>query len=285
MNTQNNNALAERAPFLMPDVVTTTDFSQEELAEDMDGLNIGFRRIKIPSGGQLQFEIPTEDPDNPNYAKKLEGVIVYSHNANAYWMDGQNDGENAPPDCQSMDGKLGVGCPGGLCASCGYNVFGSGPNNKGKACKNMRVIYLLQSGTIMPIQISLPPTSIRPYTDFVNASFMSRHRGVCGSVVEISLKKANNGKDDYSVAVFKRLYDFSGEELAKIRAYANSFKEQVKLILNQQAAMRETGSGSEIEVGAVHTMPENAGHFAVGATVGAAAGARVVSGEREDLPL
>ncbi len=145
----------------------------------------------------------------------------------------------------------------------------------------MRVIYLLQSGAFIPIQISLPPTSIRPYTDFVNAAFMSRHRGVCGSVVQISLKKMNNGKDDYSVAVFKRLYDFTGEELAKIRAYADSFKEQVKLILEQQAAMRETGSGSEIEVGPVHAMPDNEGHFAVGAPVGA----RVVSGEHEELPL
>jgi len=95
----------------------------------------------------------------------------------------------------------------------------------------MRVIYLLRNGNFLPIQISLPPTSIRPYKEFVNASFISRWRGVCGSVVQISLKKMNNGKDDYSVAVFKRLYDFTGEELAKIRACADGFKEQVKLIL------------------------------------------------------
>lgn len=286
MNNQMNTALTERDAFLLPDVATTADFSQEELAEDMDGLNIGFRRIKIPSGGQLQFEIPTEDPDNPDYVKKLEGVIVHSHNANAYWVEGQNDGENAPPDCQSMDGKLGVGCPGGLCASCGYNVFGSDPKGKGKACKNMRVIYLLQSGAFMPIQISLPPTSIRPYTDFVNAAFMSRHRRVCGSVVQISLKKMNNGKDDYSVAVFKRLYDFDGEELAKVRAYANSFKEQVKLILEQQVTMRESNAGSEVEVARpAHVMPDNEGHFTVGITMGAPVGAGIVSGEHEELPL
>jgi len=281
MNTQVNTALAERETFLIPDVVTGGDFSQEELAEDMDGLNIGFQRIKIPSGGQLQFEIPGEDPDNPNYARVLEGVIVYSHNANAYWPEEDDDDENAPPQCQSMDGKMGIGCPGGLCASCGYNVFGSGPNNKGKACKNMRVIYLLQSGAFMPIQISLPPTSIRPYSEFVNVAFMSRKRRVCGSVVQIGLKKMSNGKDDYSVAVFKRLYDFSGEELVKVRAYADSFKEQVRLILEQQAAMREANSGSEVEVTRpVRTMPDNESHFAVGTTVGSG----VLKGEYEDLP-
>ncbi len=282
MNTQMNTVLAERAPFLLPDVVTSSDFSQEELAEDMEGLDIGFQRIKIPSGGQLQFEIPTDDPDNPDYSKTLEGVIVYSHNSNAYWPGGHEDEEkNVPPQCQSMDGKLGVGCPGGLCAHCEYNVFGSGPNNKGKACKNMRVIYLLQSGGFLPIQISLPPTSIRPYKEFVNAAFMARRRGVCGSVVQIGLKKMSNGKDDYSVATFKRVYDFTGDELAKVRAYADSFKEQVKLILDQRMAEREASAGgSEIEVGRpVRTMPDNEGHFAVG--VGAAA----MSGESGELPL
>lgn len=142
MNNQMNTALTERDTFLLPDVATTADFSQEELAEDMDGLNIGFQRIKIPSGGQLQFEIPGEDPDNPDYAKVLEGVIVHSHNANAYWVEGQNDSDNVPPDCQSMDGKLGIGCPGGICADCVYNRFGSDTNpkssGKGKACSATR---------------------------------------------------------------------------------------------------------------------------------------------------
>lgn len=283
MNTQSTTTttttVAGHEPFLLPDAVTSGDFSQEELAQDMDGLSIGFRRIKIPSGGQLQYEIPTGDPDNPNYSKVLEGVIVHSHNSNAYWPEGHEYDESTPPQCQSMDGKLGVGCPGGLCASCGHNVFGSGSNGKGKACKNMRVIYLLQSGDIMPIQISLPPTSIRPYADFLNASFFSRHRGVCGSVVQIGLKKMSNGKDDYSVAVFKRLYDFAGEELARVRAYADSFRTQVQMILNQRMAERETSAGSEIEVGMVRTMPDNEDHFVVGR------GVAVVNGERDGLPM
>lgn len=281
MNTQENNtALTERKPFLLPDVVSGGDFSQDELAEDMDGLNLGFQRIKIPGGGQLMFELPSDDPDNPDYAKTLEGVIVYSHNSNAYWPEGHEYDDNTPPQCASMDGKLGIGCPGGLCANCPNNVFGSDPKGKGKLCKNMRVIYLLQSGGFMPVQISLPPTSIRPYTDFVNAAFLARRRGVCGSVIQIGLKKMNNGKDDYSVATFKRLYDFTGEELAKIRAYSDSFKEQAKLIQEQRMAEREAGAGSEVEMTRpVSAMPDNEGHFSVGM------GAPVVNGEHEELPL
>lgn len=129
----------------------------------------------------------------------------------------------------------------------------------------------------MPIQLSLSPTSITPYAQFVNTAFASRRRGVCGSVVQIGLKKKNNGKDDYSVATFKRLYDFTGDELAQIRAYANSFKEQIDLILEQRAETIEAEAGSGVEMeGPVWVMPSNEDHFEVGAEI---------DGGRDELPL
>ena len=111
----------------------------------------------------------------------------------------------------------------------------------------------------------------------MNAAFVARRRGVCGSVVQIGLKKKNNGKDDYSVATFKRLYDFTGEQLAQIRAYANGFKDQIELILAQRTENieAETGSGAEMERPA-RVMPENSGHFEVGTEL---------NGDRDELPL
>ncbi len=133
MNEQ-NTALMERTPFLLPDLASSADFSQDELAEELEGLEIGFQRVKVPSGGALQFELPSDNPDNPDYAKYLEGVIVYQHSSNAYWPGGYDDEEkNMPPQCQALDAKLGIGQPGGLCAGCPYNQFGSGANG-GKAC-------------------------------------------------------------------------------------------------------------------------------------------------------
>ena len=59
--------IPEQNAFLLPAMVDG-DFSSEEIAEDADGLQMmSFQRVKIPAGGQLQFEIPTEDPDNPDY--------------------------------------------------------------------------------------------------------------------------------------------------------------------------------------------------------------------------
>ena len=259
MNTQ-STAMMERTPFLLPDVAASNDgFTKEELAQDIEGLQLGFKCVKIPSGGQLQFELTGEDPDNPDYARYLEGIILYSHNANAYWIAGKGEDDNAPPDCQSTDGS---------------DTKGTG---KGKACKNQRIIYLLRSGEVMPIQLSLSPTSLRPYSDFINAAFVARRRGVCGSVVQIGLKKRSNGKDDYSVATFRRLYDFTGEELAQVRAYANSFKEQIEMILAQRAENIETEAGNGVEMERPpRVMPENEGHFEIGAEI---------NGDRDELPL
>ena len=44
-NTQ-NNALAEQDRFMLPAAMPEGEFTQEELAEDMDGLQMSFPRIK-----------------------------------------------------------------------------------------------------------------------------------------------------------------------------------------------------------------------------------------------
>ena len=238
MYNQNNTALMETEKFVLP-AMAEGEFTAEELAEDRDGLAMSLQRVKIPGGGMIQFELPSDDPENPDYAKNLTGVVLYNHSTGAYWPEGDEYDDNVPPLCSSVDGKQGIGTPGGLCATCVLNRFGTATDGKGKACKNMRVLYLLRSGEYMPLQLTLPPTSIKPWREFLNQSFLLRQRATYGSVIQIGLKKMNNGSNDYSVATFRRLYDFSGEELAQIRSHANNFKEQIKLILQQRAEMNE----------------------------------------------
>lgn len=278
MYNNQNNTLVEQERFMLPTAMPEAEFTQEELAEDMEGLQISFPRVKIPAGGALQFEIPSDDPENPDYAKNLVGVILFHHPNNAYWPEGSEYDDNATPLCSSVDGKLGIGEPGGSCAVCALNQFGSAAEGNGKACKNMRVLYLLRSGEFMPLQVTLPPTSLKPFREFMNQSFMLRRRAAYGSVVQIGLKKMSNGKDDYSVATFRRLHDFSGEELAQIRAYTDGFKEQVRMMLQQRATVNETqhDDGCDYGNGNVEVLPVDAsGRFAYG---------QPLDGEREALP-
>lgn len=274
MYTQ-ETTLANQEKFLLPDTIES-DFTQEELAEDMDGMQIKFQRVKIPSGGMVQFELPSDDPDNPDYAKVLVGVILYNHSNNAYWPEGSEYDENTSPLCSSVDGKTGIGEPGGLCATCVLNQYGTAPEGAGKACKNMRILYLLRSGDYMPLQVTLPPTSLRPFQEFINQSFIFRRRATCGSVIQIGLKKMNNGSNDYSVATFRRLYDFEGEELTQMRAFAGSFKEQVKLMLQQRADSNEEQRSDICEYTEAESLPVGAEtHFCMG---------KPIDGEREALP-
>lgn len=274
-NTMVNEALAERTAFIIPKV-SDSKFSSAELADDMDGLQLSFQRAKIPGGGVLQFELPGEDPENPDYVQTLEGVILFNHSANSYWPAGSEYDDNTPPQCQSVDGKVGYGDPGGICEACDYNKFGSDPNGGGKACKNMRVLYLLRSGEMMPIQLSLPPTSIRPFTTFVNSAFLLRGRRVCSGLVQIGLRKGASNGFTYSVATFKKLRDFEGEELAQVCAYADSFRDQIKQTLSERASQNEAQAGDGVErVSTSRVMPDNGDHFAIGG---------VIDGERDLLP-
>lgn len=242
MATIQNNTNIEQVQFMLPAVTVDSEFTADELAEDMEGMQMNFPRIKIPSGGSLQFEIPSEDPENPDYSKTLEGIILFNHPNNAYWPAGSDYDDTAIPLCSSVNGKLGIGTPGGSCTGCAMNTFGSAAEGKGKACKNMRALYLLRSGEPMPWLLTLPPTSIKPFRDFMNQAFILRRRAAYGSLVQIGLKKMNNGRDDYSIATFRRLADFSGEELAQVKNYADSFKELVRSTLLQRTAANESQS-------------------------------------------
>ena len=274
MSIQNNTAVDVYQNFVLPTALDS-DFSSEDLADDMEGLQLTMQRVKIPGGGNLQFEIRSDDPDNPDYERKLVGVILYHHLANAYWPEGSEYDDNVPPFCQSFDGKQGYGEPGGVCAACAFNQFGSTANGSGKACKNMRQIYLLRSGEYLPLQLSLPPTSLRPFNDFMNLAFVARRRPSYSAIVEIGLKRAESGGYTYSVATFRKVRDLEGEGLAAVKNYAANFKEQVKSLL----AQRVENYNSDVE-SLTGTAPlelaDNGDHFSYPG---------VIDGERDELPL
>ena len=274
MSFQNNNAADAYQDFMLPTALDS-DFSSEDLADDMDGLQLTMQRVKIPGGGNLQFEIRSDDPDNPDYERKLVGVILYHHLANAYWPEGSEYDDNVPPFCQSFDGKQGYGEPGGICAACAFNQFGSTANGSGKACKNMRQVYLLRSGEYLPLQLSLPPTSLRPFNDFMNLAFVARRRPSYSAIVEIGLKRAESGGYTYSVATFRKVRDLEGEGLAAVKSYAANFKEQVKSLLAQR--VENYKSDVESLTGAAPLeLADNGDHFSYPG---------VIDGERDELPL
>ncbi len=196
----------------------------EDVKEEMDGLELEFTRVKIPSGGGLAFELPGEDDDEPELAKEIRGVILFHHPVNAYWAEDYT-GQNNPPDCASFDGKFGEGNPGGNCAVCPNNQWGSDETG-GKACKNMRRIYILQEGEIFPLLLTLPPTSLGNYSKYITRRILQKGLRTNKVVTNVTLKKAtSSGGISYSQASFKLEGVLSDEAQEAMKQYSEVIKD------------------------------------------------------------
>lgn len=197
-------------------------FQMEDMAEELNGLEGGFDRIKIPSGGMTVFEMPGETEDSPETVKEFSAVILHHHPILQYYREKYTGGSN-PPDCGSYDGVTGVGTPGGSCAKCPLAQFGSGENND-KACKSRRRVFLLREGELFPMILSLPTGSLREFSRYIKR-LLSKGRKSNTVVTRFSLKKATNSSGiAYSQAAFGVDRVLSEEEQRLIQ----TLTEQVK---------------------------------------------------------
>ena len=200
----------------------------EAIAEEMDGLGtIPYDRVKMPSGGSTVFEIPTEDEDNPDVSKELVGVILYHHPMNTYWAE-QYSGNNAPPDCAAMDGKCGLVKETGerrTCEACPHNQFGTGPNGIGKACKNLRRLYILRGGNPIPVVFTLTATSLKSFKNYLAKSILLRGMRCYDVITKMTLTKdTSTGGITYSKVQFSMAGKLSEEQRALTAAMAESLK-------------------------------------------------------------
>ena len=194
----------------------------ETLSQELDGLSLVLPRVKIPLGGITFFELPGENEETPDTVKEFTGVILCHHTVYAYYK-GKYTGEKNPPDCGSNDGVLGVGNPGGECATCRYNQFGSGVNGS-KACQNRRRLYILREGEIFPLMISLPSGSLKPFTGYVQR-LLGKGLRTNAVLTKFTLKKAVNGSGlEYSQAQFAVVRKLTEAELPVVAGLAEQIK-------------------------------------------------------------
>jgi hypothetical protein len=212
-------ALAVPSQFELPAIAT---LDPQTFAEQMDGLQFDFSRVKVPSGGQTSWELPDE-----TVSKELLGVIIDQFPINAYWVD-KFSGANNPPDCASMDGKSGVdrdGIP-HLCEQCPNNQWGSDQDgSNGKACKNMRRVYLLLEGEALPILLTLPPSALKPFGDFMAKEILCKGRLPYHVVTKIGLTKATSkGGITFSLPTFAVDHTLDKETIGKLTSYTSNLR-------------------------------------------------------------
>lgn len=154
---------------------------QREIETSLDNIDPRPPRVKISR------ETPAFLMPDGNTQKEIDGVIVFHHKARGYW---EEEGQQVP-SCSSMDGKTGIDEDGEMkqCSNCPHNAWGSGKEGRGKACKEMRWIYVLQAGETIPSRISIPPTSIGQFDAFITA-LAQRRTAPIQKIVSLKLEPA-----------------------------------------------------------------------------------------------
>ena len=194
----------------------------EALTSELGGMDISFDRVSIPAAGGQAFEVPGEMPGETDMVKEFSGVILFHHPMFTYYRERFSGGNNAP-DCGSYDGNIGVGNPGGPCATCPLNQFGSGENG-GKACKNKRRIYVLREGELIPILLVLPTGSMKEFSVYIKR-LLAKGKKSNSVVTTFSLKKVTNASGiAYSQAQFAVDRFLTAEEMPFVQQMSDQVK-------------------------------------------------------------
>lgn len=192
------------------------------MAEEMDGLNPFFERIKMPSGETTLYQLPSDNPEEPEFAKEFSAVILYHHPIRAYFKSKFNGTANSP-DCSSLDSVKGMGSPGGDCKNCIYNEYNSGDNGA-KACKERHRLYLLREGELFPVILSLPTGSLKELSRYM-MRLLTKGSKSNAVVTRFSLVKATNKSGIvYAKASFQIERKLTAEELSLV----TSLSEQIR---------------------------------------------------------
>ena len=215
----------------------------DALSDEMNGLSVAFEQIKIPIGGMTFFEMPSDDPEKPKTVKEFSAIILYHHPMRAYYKEPYT-GANNPPDCGSMDAMEGIGEPGGDCAHCVLNQFGSAENGA-KACKERHRLYLLLEGEIFPMVLSLPTGSLKDFARYLMHCISKGYKGNT-VVTRFSLVKATNkGGIVFTKVRFQMERRLTDGEIAKIEPMVTSMKAINRTLTVE--TVKETEDGVMIE--------------------------------------
>lgn len=139
----------------------------ERVKEALESLE-SFENVQLP---MIRFKEGFTMSEGEEDIESFEGVIIYTKEMNAYYKDRFKPGEKKRPDCLAPDGKTPISVDPKVppqaksCAVCRLNQFGSAKEGDGKACKNVRPVYVLvrnEEGqyAVIPKMLRVPPTSL-----------------------------------------------------------------------------------------------------------------------------
>lgn len=172
-------------------------------------------RVHIPTGGGTVWDLGTEA------GKTFDAVILYQRAVRAYWSRPLEESGNQPPDCRSNDLEMGIGDPGGLCAVCPFNDFGTARTGGGKACRETKMLFVLQPDSLIPSLLIVPPTSLKNVRQYM-LGLASKGAPYYGVLTRFALERVDGRGNPYSRLVLANAGKLTDADLARIRALATA---------------------------------------------------------------
>jgi hypothetical protein len=194
--------IAEQYSLMTIDPADLTEVIRENLGGELSRLDL--ETVRVPTAGGVTWTI--SDLERGDISEKtLRGIVAYQTVARGDWTETfDSSGGGTPPTCYSNDGKKGLGNPGGDCAKCPLNQWGSDRRgSNGKAWREMRLISMLRENTALPMVVVMPPTSVRPAREYFTKLGM-RPLPYFGVMTEVGLEQERSHAGiRYSRATFK----------------------------------------------------------------------------------
>jgi hypothetical protein len=191
-------------------------------------------KIVIPGGGSTVWQMPNPVGGKPANLEEITCVIVAFKDQKAFWKESIDDsGGGTPPDCRSLDMIHGIGDPGGFCNGgtdaqpepCPFNEFKSANEGEGegKACKDLRFLFILEGKSRIPKLLIVPPTSLKGMRRYF-LDLAGQEIPFYGVITSLTLVQDKNKKGiKYSRVEASAVADLSEQELA----IAKQFKEMI----------------------------------------------------------
>ncbi len=218
-----------------------------EVGENLESIeNFQLPRAKMTAGG---LELAEGTPP----LTELEGVIVHTKKTKVYYDKPYNPSVVTPPTCFSPDGITpsdGAGMENykkqsDACKTCKHNVFGTNTMGKGKACRDLKPIFLLLSvepgqEAVMPRQLTITPTSIKNQERYLmNLTEMGvNYRKV---KTKLSLFK-ENPKDTFFKIKFEKGSKLDDAQIKNVDALKNFW---LPIMMNQNIDSSELAGMNE----------------------------------------
>jgi hypothetical protein len=137
----------------------------QDMSENLDSVEgVTLPKVKVTAAGFVLGEDQAALPE-------LIGTIVHARKLNVYYKGAYDPSKIEPPTCFSNDGitpDSSIASPvAPSCKGCPMAEFGSN-TRKGKACRNIKPIYLLLGDTaFIPRQLAITPTSLKAANNYL----------------------------------------------------------------------------------------------------------------------